>query len=581
MYLDIYKKWIDSEDVDEKTKEELRNIKDEKEIEDRFYKELEFGTGGLRGIMGAGVNRMNIYTVGKATQGLASYLKNNFECEGEIRVAIAYDSRNMSPEFAKVSAEVLAGNSIKVFLFESLRPTPMLSFCVTHLKCHAGIVITASHNPKMYNGYKVYGAYGGQMTDDSSNEVLKLIEGIEDFCDVKKKPYEEGVKDLSIEIIGEEVDKIYYEKVKGLILRKDLVKDSAKDLKVIYTPIHGTGNIPIRRVLREVGFQNVYIVKEQEEPDGNFPTAKSPNPENPQVFSIAMDMAKSLKPDIIIGTDPDCDRLGVVVLDDEGNYRVLTGNQTGILLTNYIITSLLEEERLNKNACIIKTIVTSEMAREVCNKYGVDILDVLTGFKYIGELINEFSNTNEKEFLFGFEESYGYLAGTFVRDKDAVITSMLVCEMALYYKQKNMNLFEALKALFDEFGYYKESLVNIELDGKEGQEAIANTIDHIRNNPIYDLLGVKVSKQFDYYLSIEKDLVKNHELKIMLPKSNVLKYIFENGDWFVVRPSGTEPKMKVYLSVKGKSKDDADKRMEEFKIEIMDLINSTLKLYKN
>lgn len=570
MYLDVYKKWLSSNLIDEETKEELRTLEDEKEIEDRFYKDLEFGTGGLRGIMGAGTNRMNVYTVGKATQGLSNYIIKHGN--GEMKAVIAYDSRNNSYEFAKVSAETLAGNGIKVFLFESLRPTPMLSFAVTHLECDAGIVITASHNPKIYNGYKAYGAYGGQMTDESANEVLGFIEKINDFDEVKKMPLEEALDSGIITLIGEDVDRAYYEKVIGLSIRKGLVQEKASDLKVIYTPIHGSGNVPVKHVLEELGYENLTLVKEQELPDGNFPTTPFPNPENPQVFKIAMEMAKIIKPDLIMGTDPDCDRIGVVVLDDEGNYKVLTGNQTGVLLTHYIITSLIEEKKLKSNACVIKTIVTSEMARKICNKYDVDILDVLTGFKYIGELINEFSRTHEKKFIFGFEESYGYLSGTFVRDKDAVIAAMLISEMALFYKQKGMNLYDALNALFDEFGYYKEDLVNIELKGKEGQEAIAAIIERLRENPIEEILGVKVSKLFDYQLSIEKDFDEDDEFEIMLPKSNVIKYIFKNGYWFVVRPSGTEPKMKIYLSVKGDSDEDSLVKLKEFRDEVMRII---------
>ncbi|MCL2321580.1 MAG: phospho-sugar mutase, partial [Oscillospiraceae bacterium] len=478
------------------------------------------------------------------------------------------------------AAEVLSGNGIKVYLFESLRPTPMLSFSVTHLKCDAGIMITASHNPKIYNGYKAYGSYGGQMTDESANEVLSLIEKIDDFNEIKEVSFEEALESGMITLIGEDVDKAYYEKTIGLTIRKDLVKEKASSLKVIYTPLHGTGNVPVRHVLNELGYESVSVVKEQELPDGNFPTAPFPNPEIPQVFTIALDMAKTIKPDIILGTDPDGDRLGVVVLDDEGEYRVLTGNQTGVLLTHYIITSLIEENKLKPNSCVIKTIVTSEMAREICNRYNVDILDVLTGFKYIGELINKFSYSHEKEFIFGFEESYGYLSGTFVRDKDAVIASMLVCEMALYYKEKGMNLYDALNALFDEFGYYREDLVNIGLEGKEGQDAIKSTIEYLREHPIDEILGSKVSKLFDYELSLEKDFSKDEELKIMLPKSNVIKYIFENGNWFVVRPSGTEPKMKVYISVKGKSSEDSVNKLKEFKDEVMGRINGILGLFK-
>lgn len=570
LYREKFNLWMESQIVDDVSKNELRSIKDEREIEDRFYKELEFGTGGLRGVIGVGSNRMNIYTVGKATQGLAQYLNNNYEDEKS--VAIAYDSRNMSKEFAETSAAVLCANGIKVYLFSSLRPTPMLSFTVTHLGCKAGIVVTASHNPKQYNGYKVYGEYGGQVTDNAAKEILSCVEALDDFSKVKTMNYEEAIKKGLLVLIDEEVDKVYYEKTKALTIRKDLVKEHAKDLKIIYTPIHGSGNVPVRRVLNELGYDNLLVVKEQEKPDGNFPTASYPNPEEPKVFELALDMAKKVKPDIIFGTDPDCDRIGLVVRDNKGDYKVLTGNQTGVLLTHYIINSLKETGKLPHNSVVIKTIVTTEMVREMCSEYGVELLDVLTGFKYIGEKIYEYEKTNEKSYLFGFEESYGYLSGTFVRDKDAVIAAMLVCEMTLYYKNKGLSLYDALIELYNKYGFYKEGLVSLELKGKEGQEKIAKALDHLRHSMSANIGNVRIAKKMDYKLSLEKDVVKIEENIIDLPKSNVLKFLLEDGSWFVVRPSGTEPKMKIYLSVKGNSLEDADSKLEEFKKKVMNII---------
>ena len=411
-YKEKYNEWLNSKVISETIKEELRSITDEKEIEDRFYKELDFGTGGLRGVIGAGTNRMNVYTVSKATQGFANYLNKNFEAP---KVAIAYDSRNMSKEFAEAAALTLCANNVKVFLFESLRPTPMLSFTVRHLNCQGGIVITASHNPKIYNGYKVYDEFGGQVTDEKAGLIIGEVNSIVNYEDIKTIALEEALKDNLLEYIGEDVDKAYLEEVKALTIRTELVKEKAKDLKVIYTPIHGSGNMPVRRVLKELGYENVEVVKEQEMPDGNFPTASYPNPENAQVFELALEMAKTSNPDIIFGTDPDCDRIGVVVKENSGEYKVLTGNQTGLLLTDYILSSLKEEGKLPSNGVVIKTIVTSEGARAIANYYGVEIMDVLTGFKYIGEKIRQFQENGDKKYLFGFEESYGYLAGEFVR----------------------------------------------------------------------------------------------------------------------------------------------------------------------
>ncbi len=566
--------WLESPLVDSKTKEELSAITDEKELEDRFYKELEFGTGGLRGVIGAGSNRMNIYTVAKATQGLGNYLVNTYK--EEVKVAIGYDSRIMSKEFAETAAEVLCGTGIKVFLFDSLRPTPMISFTVRHLNCQSGIVITASHNPKQYNGYKVYGNDGGQVTDESADEILKNIENVDSFDKVKKLTMAEAQAKGLLQIIGEEVDKAYIDKVKSLTIREELVKESAKDLSIIYTPIHGSGNVPVRRVLRELGYENLVVVKEQELPDGTFPTVPYPNPEQPAVFKIALEMAKEIKPDIIFGTDPDCDRIGVVVKDSQGEYQVLTGNQIGVLLTNYVINSLKETGKLPANGVIIKTIVTTELARKICEANNVEMMDVLTGFKYIGEKIKEFEESNSNTYLLGFEESYGYLAGTFARDKDAVVAAELICEMALYYKENGMSLYDGLMEIFEKYGYYKESLVSIDLHGKEGQEKIAKALEILRASDESAVGGVRIAKKMDYKLSVEKDLINKTEKTINLPKSNVLKYILEDDSWFVVRPSGTEPKMKVYLSVAGKSIKDSEEKVEAFKALVMENINKAL-----
>ena len=572
MYKEKYNEWINSDIINEEIKNELRNIKDEKEIEDRFYKDLDFGTGGLRGIIGAGSNRMNVYTVSKATQGYANYLNESFENPS---VAVAYDSRNMSKEFATAAALTLCANGVKVFLYESLRPTPVLSFAVRHLNCKGGIVVTASHNPKQYNGYKVYDEFGGQVTDEKANKIISLVNDVKDFSMIKNMSEEEALnKDLLV-YIGEDVDKAYIDEVKNLTIRKELVKEKAKDLKIIYTPIHGSGNIPVRRVLSELGYSNVKVVKEQEEPNGNFPTAPYPNPEMPQVFELALEMAKQESPDIIFGTDPDCDRIGVVVKESNGEFKVLTGNQTGLLLTHYVLSALKETNSLPENGVVIKTIVTTEGARKIAEDFGIELMDVLTGFKYIGEKIREFRESGDKKYLFGFEESYGYLAGEFVRDKDAVIASMLIAEMTLYYKEQGMSLYEALIKLYEKYGFYKETLISIELEGKEGQEKIASCIDALRNSSIESVDGVKVSTKLDYKLSLEESNGVKSEIK--LPKSNVLKYILEDGSSFVVRPSGTEPKMKIYLAVKGSSLENAESEIERFKSKVMEIINEKLK----
>ena len=574
-FLQKYKEWINSKTISEEIKSELTSLKDEKEIEDRFYKELDFGTAGLRGIIGAGTNRMNTYTVSKATQGYAMYLNNNFENPS---VAIAYDSRNMSEEFAKATALTFAANKVKVYLFESLRPTPMLSFTVRELNCSGGVVITASHNPKQYNGYKVYGQDGGQITDEGVDEILSYINNIDIFEDVKTISEEEAMEKGLLQYIGEDIDKVYIEKVKSLILRKELVNEKAKDLNIIYTPIHGSGLMPIKRVLTELGFENLSIVKEQENPDGDFPTTPYPNPEAKQVFELALEMAKDINPDIIFGTDPDADRIGVIVKDNSGEYKVLTGNETGMLLAHYMLKSLKDRNELPENAAVIKTIVTTEAVKNIVESFNATLINTLTGFKYIGEKIKEFEETNSNTFIFGLEESYGYLAGTFVRDKDAVVAATLITEMTLYYKEKGLTLYEALINLYEEYGYTKETLVSIELQGKEGQDKITKCIDTLRNDKVTEINGIKVVKAFDYKLSEEVSYENNDVTKseINLPKSNVLKYILEDDSWFVVRPSGTEPKMKVYLSIVGESLKSSEEKINAFKEDVMNKINNIL-----
>ncbi|SHK08057.1 phosphoglucomutase [Hathewaya proteolytica DSM 3090] len=534
-YKENYNEWLQSDVIDENTKNILRDIKDEKEIEDRFYKTLEFGTGGLRGVIGQGTNRMNQYTVGKATEGLSSYLKKNY-CEPS--VVIAYDSRNMSKEFARHTANVFTSNGIKTYLFSELTPTPILSYAVRFLSCSCGVVITASHNPKEYNGYKVYGSDGGQVTDVAAKEIIQCVN-------------EASIRNITpddklLTLVYEEVYAAYMDNVKSLCIRKNMVQNYAKDLSIIYTPIHGSGNKPVRRVLKELGYENVSVVREQELPDGDFPTVSVPNPEYSEVFHLAIKMAEKENPDIIIGTDPDCDRMGVMVRDEKGEFKVLSGNQVGVLLSHYIMMSLKEQGKLKKNAAIIKTIVSTEMVKAVAADFHVDVLEVLTGFKYIGEMIGKFEKDNSKEFLFGFEESYGYLSGNFVRDKDAVIASSLVCEMALYYKGIGENLYNALMELYEKYGYYKEQLVSKELKGIKGMNKINEIMENIRRDNM-DFKGLNLKDKIDY-----------KEGKNNLPKSNVVKFIFNDGSYFVIRPSGTEPKIKLYFGVRGNSVTQAE-----------------------
>ena len=514
---------------------------------------------------------MNVYTIGKATQGLATYLLKH---KAEPSVAIAYDSRNMSKEFADQAASVLAANGVKVFLYPSLRPTPMLSFTVRHLETDAGIVITASHNPKEYNGYKVYGNDGGQITDEAAKEILSYIDAADIFEDVKVMALEKAEKEGKLEYITEEVDKAYYHQVETLCIRKDLIKEKASELKIIYTPIHGSGNIPVRTMLNKLGFTNVAVVKEQELPDGNFPTAPYPNPEDKRVFELAIEMAKETAPDLIFGTDPDCDRIGVVVKESADSYKVLTGNQVGILLSDYILNARKEMGTLSEQDTIVKTIVTSDMVKPIAMHYGTQVMDVLTGFKYIGEKIKEFLETGANNFVFGYEESYGYLSGDFVRDKDAVIASVLIAEMALYYRTQGKNLYEALEDLFKQYGYYREDLVSIQMEGKDGQEKIQAIISNLRENAPKEVGGIRVVRVEDYKLSKAYNVLEGEEEAIFLPTSNVMKFILEDGSWFVVRPSGTEPKMKIYVSIIGQDEKDATNKVENFKKQVLELVEN-------
>ncbi|WP_070000031.1 phospho-sugar mutase [Cellulosilyticum sp. I15G10I2] len=574
-YKNKYKSWLEHEYFDVITKDELRNIEsDEKEIEDRFYTELEFGTAGLRGVIGAGTNRMNIYVVRKATQGFANYL-TKVRNSKEPKVAIAYDSRNMSYEFAKEAGAVFAANGIHVYIFESLRPVPELSFAVRELKCHGGVVITASHNPPEYNGYKVYGEDGAQVIAPYDQMIIEEVNKITDFNDVKHMSEEEAVEAGLLTWIGQEVDDKYIEQVKKQAINLEVIQRVADDFKIVYTPIHGTGNKPVRRILSEVGFKNVYVVDEQAEPNGNFPTVKSPNPEDTNAFALAIELAKKVGADIVMGTDPDADRVGVLIRDQKGEYVVLTGNMMGAMLADYIVSQKKLKGELAPNSVIIKTIVTTEMTRAIAKSYGAEVIEVLTGFKYIGEQIRLFEEKGDKTYVFGFEESYGCLAGTYARDKDAVVACMLSAEMAAYYKDKGMTLYEALISLYEKYGYYKEGILSITLKGIEGMGKIKDIMGNLRALNISTISSYTVLAKRDYETSkrLEQDL---GEEDILLPKSDVLYYELDDNAWVCIRPSGTEPKIKFYFGVKGSSIEDADAKVETLENAVKQIIEPWL-----
>ncbi|MGX9755633.1 phospho-sugar mutase [Clostridioides difficile] len=565
-YKNNYEMWLNSPYFDEQTKEELLSIKnDEKEIQDRFYKNLEFGTGGLRGIIGAGTNRINIYTVRRATLGILNYIMKTQGEEGKQKgIVIAHDSRHMSREFCIEVAKTLSAYGVKAYIFEELKPTPELSFAVRYLKCAMGIVITASHNPKEYNGYKVYDSDGGQICIDMANDIIAEVNKIDDYSLIKSVDFEEALSKNLITILDNEVDDEFIKAVKNQVLRQNTIDEYGKKLKIIYTPIHGTGNKPVRRVLNECGFENVMVVKEQELPDSNFSTVKNPNPEEKSVFNIAIEMAKSNGTDLIIGTDPDCDRVGVVVKDSSGEYIVLNGNQVGSLLVRYIVESLAEENKLPKNnPTIIKTIVTSELGAKIAKAYNVDCLNTLTGFKFIGEKIKEFEESNNRSFIMGYEESYGYLIGTHARDKDGVVSSLMICEMAAYYSSKGMNLYEALIDTYNKFGYYKEDLKSVTLKGIDGIKKIKEMMLYFRSVKIDNVADVKVDKILDY-----KDGVDD------LPKSDVLKFLLEDGSWIAVRPSGTEPKIKFYFGANSDNQEDVESKLNNLISYILNVVDS-------
>lgn len=573
---DVYKFWLENEYFDEQTKEELLKIKDDfKEIEDRFYKYLDFGTGGLRGIIGAGTNRMNIYTVRRASQGLADFI--NSIGAAQKGIAIAYDSRNMSPEFALEAAKVFAGNGVKAYLFDELRPVPELSFAVRYLKTAAGVVVTASHNPKEYNGYKVYGEDGGQLPLEESNQVIGFMNKIEDITTVKFMDKDEAIEKGLIKVIGKEVDDAYISMLKSLCVNPDIAKSVGENFKIIYTPLHGSGNKPVRRILDEIGFKNVLVVKEQELPDKNFSTVKSPNPEEKEAFTIAIELAKSQNVDLIIGTDPDCDRVGVVARNREGEYVTLTGNQTGCLLLEYILSQKKAKGNLPDNGFVVKTIVTTELTREIAKEYGVELLEVLTGFKFIGEKIKLLDENGDKKYIFGFEESYGYLAGTSVRDKDAVVASMLIAEMAAYYKSREMSLYDGLMELLNKYGYTIEGIKSYTLKGKEGLDKIKSALERLREDEITKFGDIEVAAVRDYQKGERYEISADKREKIDLPESDVLYYEMKDGkSWFCVRPSGTEPKIKVYYGVTDKGLDAAKIKLEQIQTNVLGVVEKLL-----
>ena len=554
-YKEIYNQWLENPYFDEATKEELKAIKDdENEIKERFYMDLEFGTAGLRGIIGAGTNRMNIYVVRRATQGLANYIaKVDKKSQG---VAIAYDSRHMSPEFAQEAALCLAANGIKAYIFETLRPTPELSFAVRHLGCVAGINVTASHNPPEYNGYKVYWEDGAQITPPHDTGIMGEVKAISDWNTVKTMDKEEAVKAGLFEVIGQAVDDAYMAELKKQIIHMDAIQAEGKNLKIVYTPLHGTGNIPARRILKELGFENVYVVPEQELPNGNFPTVPLPNPEDPRALEMACKLGEQIDADLIVGTDPDADRVGIMVKTPEG-YKTFTGNMTGMLLTHYILDARKKTGTLPADGFVVKSIVTTEMVRPMAEEYGVELRDVLTGFKYIGQQILRSEQTGKGTFLFGFEESYGYLCGTYARDKDAVSAAMLICEMAAICKSQGVSLIDHLEALYQKYGYYKEAVVSKAFEGIEGAAKMKEIMAAMRANPKSTYAGLKVVAVEDY-LPGYKDY----------PKSDALRIRLENNCWVCVRPSGTEPKIKFYFGANGKSAAEAEALLQALKAEM-------------
>ena len=564
-YLEEYKKWCESPEFDEETKKELLSIKDdEKEIEDRFYKELEFGTAGLRGVIGAGTNRMNKYTVGKATQGLANYiLEQGTQDKG---VAISYDSRRMSKEFSLLTALILNANGIKTYLFENLRPVPELSFTVRKLKCTAGVMITASHNPPKYNGYKVYWDDGAQIVEPRDREIIAKVRAVESFSEIKEISKEEAIEKGLFNVIETEMDDEYISVLKSKILNPEIVKEQGKKLKVVYTPLHGTGNTIAGRLFKEIGMENVYVVPEQKDPDGEFPTVSYPNPEDKAAFKLALELAKKEDADVVLATDPDADRLGIFAKDAKtGEYMEYTGNMSALLIAEYRIEQMKEKGILPEDGMFITTIVSSDLAKAIAKYYNLECIEVLTGFKNIGRIMRQEEEKNGMKYVFGFEESYGCLIGDYARDKDGIAAVMALCEAACYYASKGKTLWDAMEDIYKKYGYYKEAQVSIVMEGAEGAEKIKEMMTNMRNTPVEKIGEYKVLTFKDVEKDYVKDMVTGEESKTGLPKSNVLYYALEDNNWCCVRPSGTEPKIKLYMGVKGTSDEDAVKKLEALK----------------
>ncbi len=564
-YLEKYEEWCNNPVFDENTRKELIALKgNDKEIKERFYQDLEFGTAGLRGIIGAGTNRMNIYTVGKATQGLANFIiKEKGQARG---VAIAYDSRHMSKEFSEMAALCLNANGIKTYRFDSLRPTPELSFAVRELGCIAGIVVTASHNPPEYNGYKVYWEDGAQIVPPKDKQIIEEVNNVTDYAEIKQMDRKEAEEKGLYHTIGKEVDDRYIEELKKQSLNMDIVKEMADDMTIVYTPLHGTGNIPARRILKEIGFKNVYVVPEQEMPDGDFPTVSYPNPEDPKAFELALKLAKEKKADVVLATDPDADRLGVYAIDPKTNeYVPFTGNMSALLIAEYILSEKKKRNLIPANGAIVTTIVSSNMTKAIAKEYNIKLIETLTGFKYIGEQIKLFEQNKSYEYLFGFEESYGCLAGTHARDKDSIVAVMLLCEAAAFYKKQGLTLWEQMINIYEKYGYYRETLATMTLKGIEGKEKIKEIIEKLRNTTIESVGNFKVEEIRDYQKHTIKNLKTGKDEETTLPTSNVLYFALENDAWCCVRPSGTEPKIKFYMGTKENTMESADKKLEELK----------------
>ena len=568
-YKESYNEWLNNPYFDEDTKKELQGIaQDEKEIEERFYKELEFGTGGLRGVIGAGTNRMNIYTVRKASQGLANYIiKNNGEDKG---VAIAYDCRFMSPEFADVTACCMAANGIKAYVFDALRPTPELSFALRELHCIAGVVVTASHNPPEYNGYKVYWEDGAQVSVPRDEEIIDEVNKVQ-ITEAKTMSLDEAKSKGLYNVIGEEIDDKYMAELKKLIIHPEVITEMADDIKIVYSPFHGTGNVPVRRILKELGFKNIYVVPEQELPDPKFTTLDYPNPEDPKAFTLALKLAKEKDADIVLATDPDADRLGVYCKAPEGGYISFTGNMSGMLIADYIFHEKQATGTMPENPALVSTIVTTDMTKAIAAEYGARFIEVLTGFKYIGEQIKIFEATGCNNYVFGLEESYGCLAGTYARDKDSIVAVMMLCEVASFYKKQGKTLCDAMQDLYQKYGYYKEGLATLELKGVDGAAEIQKKMENFRSNPPKMLGGFKVLAARDYKADERVDYASGEKTKTGLPSSNVLYYELEDNAWCCVRPSGTEPKIKFYFGVKGESLADSDAKIAKLREDMLSI----------